>query len=739
MAVTTNLGLSIYDTASGSATTFLAFRLAVAGNSSNMSIIDDWAGGISGSILSLQANSLFAVEATRISGNYYESSVAGITSYLGDSMINLQIDVTNTGITTININSLGVVTLKKVDVSGNLVDLDSGDLKAARYTLFIYDGTYYVMIGTTTADQVSIAGTSNYLVSISGSNTLTNSGVSASSILSEISGSGIMSTTTGSAVKHNVSGITSASYDRVIVDVYGHVTSGCQTGYTLSISGSGIMSDSSGSVVKHNVSGIISGSYNQISVDDYGHVTSGSIVSDGTSYSGSALITISGSKISHNTSTAVSGNYLAANVTIDDYGHITTIANGASASSVGAPSSASYVVLASNPSLTNAWLLSAGSSISIVQNTSASTVEINYVSRPKVYGVAWKKVSDPTLIRTDDAVGLQAFPGLATEEPANGFDTAEIYKDIDQVTDDLGNVFMRIPKFYIKKTDGTVFKTIQISTGSFASGGYLPYCFWNFSASVVLPYIDVGKYNAFKTSGSILQSITGVAPAVSATITNFRTWATNNNSGSNVGYQQLDLHTIDVLQCLFYVEFATLNSQSIVAGYTGGGNTVSRNSGDCDAVTATTGGITSLTSGSASFKYRGIEHLWGNVWQFVDGVNINNNVASVCLDPDNYVVDKWTTDNYNALSYTNINADEYVVVMGYSSDYPFAQFPTVASGGGATTYYSDYYFQASGSRIARFGGNWDYVTRAGVSNWNLSSDSGVAAAVVGARLLKKPL
>jgi len=281
MAVTTNLGLSIYDTASGSATTFLTFRLAVAGNSSNMSIIDDWAGGISGSILSLQANSLFAVEATRISGNYYESSVAGITSYLSDSMINLQIDVTNTGITTININSLGVVTLKKVDVSGNLVDLDSGDLKAARYTLFIYDGTYYVMIGTTTADQVSISGTSNYLVSISASNTLTNSGVSASSILSEISGSGVMSTTTGSSVKHNVSGITSASYDRIIVDAYGHVTSGCQMGFISSISGSGVMSTTTGSSVKHNVSGIAAGSYVKVIVDAYGHVTTGSIAYTG--------------------------------------------------------------------------------------------------------------------------------------------------------------------------------------------------------------------------------------------------------------------------------------------------------------------------------------------------------------------------------------------------------------------------------------------------------------------------
>jgi len=356
---------------------------------------------------------------------------------------------------------------------------------------------------------------------------------------------------------------------------------------------------------------------------------------------------------------------------------------------------------------------------------------------PKVYGVSWTKVSSPILARTDDAVGLQAFPGLDAEAPANGFDTAEIYKDIEEVTDDYGNIFMRIPKFYIKKTDGTVFKTIQISTGSFSSGGYLPYCFWDFSGSTVLPYIDVGKYNGYNNGGN-LESKTGKTPTVSQTLTTFRGYATANNSGSSLGYQQLDLHTIDVLQCLFYVEFATLNSQSVVAGYTGGGNTSARPTGDCDAVVATTGGVTSLTSGSASFIYRGIEHLWGNLWQFVDGVNIDDNQAYVCLNPANYVVDSFS-GNYNVLSYTNGNANQYITAMGYDSSYPFAQLPTVASGGGTTTYYSDYYYQASGSRIAVFGGLWASAASAGVSYWYLNNVSSIAATSLGSRLLKKPL
>jgi hypothetical protein len=33
-----------------------------------------------------------------------------------------------------------------------------------------------------------------------------------------------------------------------------------------------------------------------------------------------------------------------------------------------------------------------------------------------------------------------------------------------------------------------------------SSGFYLPWCFWNFTNSRELPYIDVGKYTASKAS-----------------------------------------------------------------------------------------------------------------------------------------------------------------------------------------------------------------------------------------------
>jgi hypothetical protein len=120
-----------------------------------------------------------------------------MTSYSIDGVILLIVDTENTGSVTININSIGNVILKKSNTSGALVNMESGDLKTNTYYFLVYDGTNYVLITAGGGSSVTA-----------------------------ISGSGVMSNTTGSSVIHNVSGVTSGSYNIVEVDTYGHVTSG---------------------------------------------------------------------------------------------------------------------------------------------------------------------------------------------------------------------------------------------------------------------------------------------------------------------------------------------------------------------------------------------------------------------------------------------------------------------------------------------------------------------------------
>ena len=354
-----------------------------------------------------------------------------------------------------------------------------------------------------------------------------------------------------------------------------------------------------------------------------------------------------------------------------------------------------------------------------------------------IYGVTWGKVASSVLTRTDSSVGMAAFPGLDTEVVRNDFDTAEIYKDIVEWTDTLDNVFIQIPKFYIQKKDSTVCKSIRISKIKWDSSWYLPYCFWDFTEEEELDYVNVGKYTGYNNGGA-LESKTGKTSTVSQTLAAFSGFAIANNTGGLLGYQILDLHTVDMLQCLFYVEFATLNSQNIVAGFTAAGNAAQIDTGSCDAVVATTGGVTSLTAGTGGMIYRGVENLWGNIWQFVHGINIKaDRQTYVCLNPASYAVDTFTSA-YVTLSYANGASNGYSITMGYDSAYPFAQSPTV-KGGDGTNYYGDYYFQDTGDRIARVGGNWNNAAAAGVSAWILDNASSSAGTYIGCRLLKKAL
>lgn len=319
--------------------------------------------------------------------------------------------------------------------------------------------------------------------------------------------------------------------------------------------------------------------------------------------------------------------------------------------------------------------------------------------------------------------------GIGNQVVQNDFDAMPIYKEMKEVTDDYRNKFIRIPKFYIHKENTAGKLAIRISKEPI-TGGYLPHCFYDHVAEKELPYIDIGKYLASLSSdGTKLESKTGVAPLAARNIVDFRELAEANGDG----YQQMDIHVIDVLQTLFYVEFATLHSQSIHSGYTGG--TEAKPTGGTDSVVASSGAMGA--DGTYQFMYRGIEDLWGNVYQFVDGVNINDNQAWVCKDARDYASNVFANP-YEKLSYINLDTNGWVTEMGYDPNHPYAQFP-IKGAGGTTTYYADHYYQDLGQRIALFGGSWSNGSVAGLSVWVLGYSSAHASSSVGGRLVRKPM
>lgn len=155
-------------------------------------------------------------------------------------------------------------------------------------------------------------------------------------------------------------------------------------------------------------------------------------------------------------------------------------------------------------------------------------------------------------------------------------------------------------------------------------------------------------------------------------------------------------------------------------------------SGGCDTLGMKSG--CTANDGKTAVAYRGIENPFGNVFQFVDGINVKDHVCYLCTSQDDYMVDKFTSP-YNALGYTNALTNGYSKSLGYDNNYPIASFPTEI-GASSTTGTCDYYTQNTGNRIALVGGNWLNGSGAGLWSWYLNSSSGNAGFNIGSRLLK---
>ena len=155
--------------------------------------------------------------------------------------------------------------------------------------------------------------------------------------------------------------------------------------------------------------------------------------------------------------------------------------------------------------------------------------------------------------------------------------------------------------------------------------------------------------------------------------------------------------------------------------------------GHCDILGMKSGCLSN--DGKHGIIYRGIENIFGNVFQFVDGINIKDYVAYVCYDPDEYVSDKFTSP-YQAVGYTNSNnSNVYAKALGYDGNNPLIAL-TTETGGSDSTNMCDYYYSNSGNRIARVGGTYSNGAIAGLWYWVLGSASSYTYYTLGSRLLR---
>ena len=340
----------------------------------------------------------------------------------------------------------------------------------------------------------------------------------------------------------------------------------------------------------------------------------------------------------------------------------------------------------------------------------------------KIYGVDLVGSASPSaLTRTDDAVGLNVTVG--TSEITSDFDNCYPWSNIEEVTDDFGNVFVKIPKFYskiTKNTDGTY--KHQLSGTKHEGFDTL----FKVGAKEI-DYVMVGKYEGSGSSSKVY-SKSGQTPLVSITMDNFR----NGCKAHGAGYQQYDFLIDLIIKELWLVEMATTNSQSIMYGYANG-NSAAISTGATDTVATPTGSPISNTDGKHACKYRGIENPWGNIYKWCDGISFSGSSVYVCTEPTAYSAGK-TSGLYEYYG-TRASSDGFVKTVAPLAEGSLIQYVT-AVGADESSYYCDKSWQ--GGTVLYCGGYWSLSTGAGLWYWLGDYSASFSAYYIGGRLCYKP-
>jgi hypothetical protein len=232
------------------------------------------------------------------------------------------------------------------------------------------------------------------------------------------------------------------------------------------------------------------------------------------------------------------------------------------------------------------------------------------------------------------------------------------------------------------------------------------------------------------TANDKLASVAGIYPIVGVTRATCRSLAANRGTG----WRQLDFTLWSAVQLLYLTEYGTFNSQAVLGegnvngSYSGSSSDQNQsphtiagasNSLGNSSTNTTTGAGVDAKPGTSFMCYRGIENLYGNAWNWTDGV-IGNPDGTVGTN----AMQIWFTNNSADFSdtvrtnMTQITASATTNSAAYMRNIVSVDNFFVSSnvtGGSATTYLTDQWTGSTATdRVVNVGGRADFALAAGV-------------------------
>ena len=228
------------------------------------------------------------------------------------------------------------------------------------------------------------------------------------------------------------------------------------------------------------------------------------------------------------------------------------------------------------------------------------------------------------------------------------------------------------------------------------------------------------------------RSKNGVYPSASATISDFRERASMLGNEFSI----LDYHWY-VLQMLYLVEYADYDSQTKLGKGVTENNDGAIMMGGADSLGMKSGCL--INDGAHSMIYRGIEDIYGNTGDFLDGINIRNYQAYINYDFTTYKSDTFD-GNYKTLGYINTSRVGFITKLGYDSNNPLIVLPTEIDATNTNlntpSGIKDVYLGNSGDKILFVGGAYRRSAYAGLWFSDAHVGSGSALSGVGSRLIR---
>lgn len=253
-------------------------------------------------------------------------------------------------------------------------------------------------------------------------------------------------------------------------------------------------------------------------------------------------------------------------------------------------------------------------------------------------------------------------------------------------------------------------------------------------------------------SGDKLVSVAGQKPTsglgkATLTLPAFRTVAQNN--GANNELQSFN--GVSAIEMMYIIEYRNWDSQTVIGtgvtqitddeatnmaiptGLTAGFGANSTNCGNYTCSVPTVHYQTHQATNQIS--YRGYEGMYGNLWKWVDFINIkadrNPWIANYSAASDTF------SGSYRNSGLTLAASNGYVSNLAHGSGLDYGYLASGVSGS-ASTYVTDYYYQASGHRAALFGGRWSDGLNCGPAYWSPDNPASSVHRSFGGRLAFTP-